>query len=145
MNRIVLVLVMLTLTAAVFGQSRIATLPQQKMCAEQAAKRFHEDNRDTSGTFKSHYDAPTNVCYLMVLYTDLTTHRDVISSSVYDAFEGRLYADYLEMHGPASEQPRPYSTGIMGCFVVTHGIDSVACHSRIEFQNLVFKYFGIAE
>lgn len=125
---------------------RAATLAQQKMCAEQAAKRFHNDNKDASGmTFKSHYDASANVCYLMVLYTDLTTSHLVISSDVYDAFEGRLYADYLEMHGPASERPRPYSTGIMGCYVVTHGIDSVACNSRIDFQNLVFKYFGIAE
>jgi hypothetical protein len=69
MQKAALFLVVLSAVSAVAQESspRAATLAQQKMCDEQARKKFNEENASTKGAeYTSHYDAHMNVCYIMV-------------------------------------------------------------------------------
>src|SRR5581483_7390055 len=95
---------LLSCSATAFGQDkgspskpRRATLQQQKMCDEQAKKKFHEDNphpNETTG-YTSHYDPQVNVCYILVHYVEASKNGVSVSDDVYDAFEGREYAAYI--------------------------------------------------
>src|ERR1035438_6326439 len=80
-----------------------ATLAQQKMCEEQAAKRYLEDkNRDDFGlnkknppieSYTSHFDPSVNVCYVRINST--TGNPSGGTDVVYDAFGGRVFATYI--------------------------------------------------
>src|SRR5262245_5148963 len=74
---------------------REASLAQQKMCDEQANKKFHEDNPHPTEMdfYTSHYDPKTNVCYMRV--SSSSTKYISTSVAIYDAFEGREYAFYM--------------------------------------------------
>ena len=76
------------------------TLAQQKMCDEQAAKKFHEDESTALHvgstplySYTSHCDPTVNVCYVRVHSFGGTPPS--VSDVVYDAFGGRVYAIYI--------------------------------------------------
>jgi V8-like Glu-specific endopeptidase len=115
-----------------------ATLAQQKMCAEQAQKKFNEAPEYTpfgavGRYYVSHYDASTNVCYMMIHVTISRASGWMDDFRVTDAFERRDYADFS---GPLGEKPNE-------CFVTGHGARS--CESKYEFLDLVDKCFGIRQ
>lgn len=139
MKRIPILIVLVTLSLAAFGQEkpRQATLAQQKMCAEQAKKIFHEDNptrpKDAlTWQYTSHYEARTNVCYMMTWVVTVSEKSTTISHAVYDAFEGREYASFMQV-----------GEHVMDCSVSPPGQDSLDCKTNGEFQRLVDKHFGI--
>jgi hypothetical protein len=70
-----------------------ASLAQQKMCDEQAAKKFRENGHGALDTYTSHYDPTVNVCYIRV--HSLAGNPPLVTDVVYDAFGGRVYANYL--------------------------------------------------
>jgi len=77
-----------------------ATLAQQKMCDEQASKKFHDDESTSLYTgekpiysYTSHYDPLVNVCYVRVHSVGGTPM--LVSDVVYDAFGGRVYANFI--------------------------------------------------
>ena len=85
-----------------------ASLAQQKMCDEQAAKKFHENEssafhekeRDAPiSTYTSHYDPTVNVCYIRV--HSLTAEPPLVTDVVYDAFGGGVRELFV---GKPSEQ-----------------------------------------
>src|SRR3954451_21095960 len=106
MTRISLVVLVLLSSTVTFGQEkpRQATLAQQKMCAEQAKKIFHEDNptrpeHTVTWTYTSHYEPRTNACYIMTwFYTLQDKSTTTLSHLVYDAFEGREYASFVQVN-----------------------------------------------
>jgi hypothetical protein len=115
-----------------------ATAAQQKMCAEQAQKKFNEAPEYTAfgavgRYYVSHYDASTNVCYMMIHVTISRASGWMDDFRVTDAFERRDYADFS---GHLGEQPNE-------CFVTGHGMRS--CESKYEFLELVDKCFGIRQ
>jgi len=91
-------LILFSLLAAGAAQAqepRLATLAQQKMCAEQAKKFFFDpemEHKDWT-EYTSHYDAKLNVCYVMIRvdsYIDKQHPPEFhsIAFMVFDAFEG---------------------------------------------------------
>jgi hypothetical protein len=137
--------IVLAACPSAFGQAakpRAATLSQQKMCAEQARKTFHENNPKPNATtgYTSHYDATANVCYIMVHYLDMSHGYPSVSDTVYDAFEGREYASYIWIN---PEKKKAWEVAPMECSVKPRGQDEVPCTSPEEFEKLVDKYFGI--
>jgi len=139
----ILVFMFLLTALAAFGQTaakpRQATLAQQKMCAEQARKIFHEDNptkpeHAVTWQYTSHYEARTNVCYIMTWIVTLDQKSTVISHVVYDAFEGREYASFTQI-----------GKDVMECSVSPPGEDSIDCKTNDDFQRLVDKHFGIGK
>ena len=143
---------LLLLTAFVFGQSkgdpapkpRLATLQQQKMCDEQAKKKFHEDNPKPNGTtdYTSHYDARANVCYMMVHYVSTEGGKASVLDNVYDAFEGRTYASYTWIN---SEGKKYWEVAPMECWVKPLGQQKQTCKDSAEFEAMVDKNFGIGK
>jgi hypothetical protein len=142
MKRIYLFGVILSsLTSVMLGQAkpRQASLAQQKMCAEQARKIFHEDNptkpeHALTWQYTSHYEGRTNVCYIMTWEVTLEEKSTNISHAVYDAFEGREYASFIQI-----------GKDVMECEITPPSQDKIVCKTNDEFQHLVEKYFGIAK
>jgi hypothetical protein len=142
-------------TSGAHGQEtqgpRQATLTQQKMCADQAKRAFHEmdaaepkrkHNSVDSTDYTSHYDAKVNVCYIMtssVLY--LGNGTESVGRVVSDAFEGRVYASYLWL----SDKVKKYwEVKPVDCSVKPRGQPEITCKDSDEFEQLVDKYFGVA-
>jgi|ERR1035441_600638 hypothetical protein len=133
-----------------FGQSKPHTphapLSQQKVCAEEARKAFNksfkaEDNGITYD-YTSHYDAQTNVCYVLVEGNGVSknTSNPYVSYSLFDAIEGRTYGEYVWIN---STQKKYWEVAPMICDVKPRDSDKVLCHSDEEFDQLIDKYFGI--
>jgi hypothetical protein len=112
-----------------------ASLEQQKMCSEQAAKRFREQ---TGGNITishdiSRYDPSVNVCYVRVYYAS----GDTVVDTVYDAFGGRVYASY-GLTGSHVDVPTM-------CKIFIPGKPVQFCKSTSEFNELVERYFGVTQ
>ncbi len=122
---------------------RAATLVQQKMCDEQARKKYHEDNPkpDPLSNYTSHYEAGANVCYVMVHTYHTYNGSPTVSTSVYDAFEGRMYASYMWIN---AEKKKYWEVEPMECYVKPRGQEKIYCKSSDEFDQLVDKHFGIS-
>jgi hypothetical protein len=122
---------------------RLATLAQQKMCADQARKFFldPEFNHSEWTDYSSHYDAKLNVCYVMIrddVYLD-KQHSErfhSIAYMVFDAFEGTERAHM--QHNTIGPKQEPYA-----CLVKPQGQKEIYCKTADEFDALVMKYFGI--
>lgn len=116
-------------------EPRTATLAQQKMCDEQAGKKFVEytaqKDRDRS-SYMSHYDPAVNVCYVRIETSSVVKGSAFYIADVYDAFEGRTFASY------AGGKPPP-----LLCEVDLPGKDTLRCASFDEFNQLTETYFGM--
>jgi hypothetical protein len=114
------------------------------MCDEQATKKFHEDNPHAHPfqNYTSHYDPKNNICYIRVFST--TADKKSVSTviTVYDAFEGRVYAAYIWINNKGKQY---WEVKPMECFVLPIGKDKIPCSSVEEFNKLAETYFGIAE
>jgi hypothetical protein len=125
---------------------RSATLAQQKMCDEQARKKFHEDNQDVPpherGQYTSHFDAAGNVCYMLVHHAGTGNGVPSVSDLVYDAFEGREYASYTWVN---TQKKKYWEVAPMECKVKPRGKAEITCKSSAEFEGLIEKYFGVAK
>jgi hypothetical protein len=124
------------------SQPRLATLSQQKMCAEQADKQFNiygtPESGDTATEYVSHYDARANVCYMMIHRAGVSFGNTRISYMVFDAFENRDYATYWWSSDKNNVDVAPSR-----CDVKPRGQPEITCKSSEEFNSLVEKYFGI--
>jgi hypothetical protein len=124
-----------------------ASLAQQKVCDEQAAKKFSENdsidnipkNRSTISSYTSHYDPTVNVCYIRVSSTS-TDKFPVVVDVVYDAFGGRIYATYTWIN---SQNEKYWEVSPSKCEIYIPGKPTEKCHSESEFDELTEKYFGV--
>lgn len=132
------------------GQQAHAPLSDQKMCADQAKKFFKEtDFSDDSkhplkNEFTSHYDAPKKACYVRIDYTSRmeATTEVVVSSYVFDAFEGRTLASYnwVSQTGKKYWEVKPIE-----CSLKPIGEPKKYCTTTEEFEAEVDKLFGLGE
>ena len=117
-----------------------ATLAQQKMCDEQAAKKFKENGHASSlDTYTSHYDPIVNVCFIRV--EAYAGNPMVLTDVVYDAFGGRVYAKYLWTN---PHNKRFWEVSPSECEIHIPGKPDETCRSAKEFDELTEKYFGVA-
>jgi hypothetical protein len=133
--------------APVDNNTRQATLAQQKICADQATRSFNGSDFSKHGKadtmsyeYTSHYDAAANVCYIMVIGTFNGKGKPAASDLVYDAFEGRVYANYVWIN---TQNKKYWEVPPMMCSVKPRGGDELTCHSSDEFETLIDKHFGI--
>lgn len=114
-----------------------ASLEQQKICNEQAARFFHEyvgANTATS-SHTSHYDPSVNVCYVRVYF--VSGKPALITDTVYDAFAGRVYADFA-WTGKLGNEPTV-------CRIRIPNKPVELCNTPKEFDDLVGKYFDVGD
>jgi hypothetical protein len=117
-----------------------ASLAQQKMCDEQASKKFTENKHDTLDSYTSHYDPSVNVCYIRV---DTVTGKPLaVTAVVYDAFGGRVYANYAWIN---SQNKKYWEVSPMTCEIHIPGKPDENCKTDAEFDALTEKYFGVAK
>jgi hypothetical protein len=114
---------------------KIATLSEQKMCADQAEKSFQDSADAKNSTYTNHYDPTVGVCYIEVTTRDQVGRSFSYGLMVYDAFEGRIYARYLDSSGFGSST-------IQECSVTPRGQPEIQCRAREEFNGLVLRHFG---
>ena len=134
------------LSVAVWGQNgtterREATLAEQKMYADQAAKVDAQDpGKSSTNTvthnYTSHYDPKANVCYVMIYNMYLNKDNSAFTTiALVDAFEGRGY-------GLFTESPTGH---VNQCMIpIDHSHDN-NCRSQTEFKALALKLYGISQ
>jgi len=127
-----------------------ATLAQQKMCDEQAAKRFNEDkssdefreerrrNPPVTADYTSHYDSEVNVCYVRL--HSVYANPPIVSAVVYDAFGGRIFATYSWIN---SQGKKFWEVSPTECKIDIPGKSQETCTSSETFDKLTEKYFGV--
>jgi len=125
-----------------------ATLAQQQMCDEQAAKRFHEDENSDDfhekkknppiSNYTSHYDPLVNVCYVRI--HSMYSNPAMVSDIVYDAFGGRVYANFSWIN---SQSKKFWEVPPSECEVNIPGKPDEKCATDVEFDELTEKYFGV--
>ena len=127
-----------------------ATLPQQKMCAEQAKVSFDDFEKAParglkiitfSTNYTNHFDVKTTTCYVEIFDSfsidggrTITTSKDVS-----DAFEGREYASYM---WSSDKVKKFWEVKPTLCTVTPRNQDEIICQSDTEFDSLVLKHFG---
>jgi hypothetical protein len=134
------ILVILLATAAFAQAPRQATLHQQKMCADQADKRFNAEpsyrRPNVVATYTSHYDSKLNVCYMRVNERIDDGKDDAWSvETIYDAYENRELGLYM---GPIKANAIS-----LQCNVKPVGRKQKACDTEVEFDELAEKFFGL--
>jgi len=134
-----------------------ATLAQQKACADQARTKFSEDgytlpHHNTDGTtsppgsYTSHYDAQTNVCYIWVISLTQGKNSSLLANyRVYDVFEGKVYGVMTIAMYSGSPSLIGTTNDPSWCRVMPVGQQPIQCstESEDEFDALIKKYFGM--
>ena len=138
-------------------QPHLATLQQQKMCAEQSDKKFGEFDEYKSSQGQadvlediehtSHFEVDPGVCYLTAYRFRMRKTKDTNDTTgvlwqqdeVFNAFEGRRYARFVYIgQGKKYDETEP-----VDCRVKPHGHPEIKCRSWAEYQELLEKHFGI--
>lgn len=125
-----------------------ATLAQQKMCDEQAAKKFHEERYSDFEkkdelpltSYTSHYDPAVNVCYVRVHSVHITP--PIVSDRVYDAFGGRVYANFVWI---GTRDKKFWEVPPTECDFNIPGKPEEKCATDTQFDDLTEKYFGVTK
>lgn len=126
------------------------TLAQQRLCADQADKFFRDLVAPGSlkkpidpllASYVDHYDANANICFVAVVRNEPSGKNVVYSITVFDAFEGSSYANYIQtsdrIAGGLPVKPP------VRCSVEPRGQDKITCKSEHEFDTLIEKHFGL--
>jgi hypothetical protein len=144
--------IMLVLMLAVPSLARAqknASLDEQKKCDAQASKVYHqgreldghhtEDSTGMNG-YTSHFDPTTNICYVWIRWAKVDKQGGSFADTIEDAFEGRVYANYVWMNleGKKFWEVKPTT-----CSVKPRKQEEITCKTEEEFDSLVDKYFGI--
>jgi hypothetical protein len=126
------------------------TLTQQKLCAEQAKKAFDEGQQQARqlggdspiSDYTSHFDPQKNVCYVRVSAVTASKRGVTNSVVVYDAFERRIFANFLWVN---YSQKKYWEVKPSECEVHPPQLSTIHCQSSDEFNDLVEKWFGVAQ
>jgi hypothetical protein len=118
-----------------------ASLAQQKMCDEQATKKFNANKHGPLDSYTSHYDPTVNVCYIRV--DSLSAEKFPMDTTVvYDAFGGRVYANYVWIN---SQNKKAWEVSPSACEIHIPGKPDEICKTDTEFDELTEKYFGVTK
>jgi len=111
------------------------------MCDEQAAKKFSENGHEKYDTYTSNYDPTVNVCYIRV--NSISVGKiPVTAAVVYDAFGGRMYANYMWIN---SQNKKYWEVSPSQCEIHIPGKPDETCKTAAEFDELTEKYFGVTQ
>jgi hypothetical protein len=115
------------------------SLDAQDRCAKQAlaAFKFSGADKEPMADLENHFNLTLNKCFVVVGRVDLTSGIFSKSTILSDAFEGRVFGNYLwtnPKHKSALEVPP------LECTVTLPSGEEKQCKSREEFENLIKAY-----
>ena len=129
------------LSAKLDSMSRTATLDLQEKCARQAREEFrlYGWDKHEMADVSNHYNAKLNKCFMQIQDTDAKTVRGTIvtSKSISDAFEGKVYADYI---WSTQKNKKYWEVPPLVCKVTLLSGEEKICHSSGEFDELVKQF-----
>jgi len=129
------------LRAKLDSVTRAKSLDLQEKCAKQARDEFKFQGRDKEqlAGYTSHYVAQLNKCFIAIQNTDTKTApgQIITTKSVFDAFEGKQYADYFweTEKGKKYWEVKPFV-----CEVSLQSGEEKVCTSEQEFTELIKPY-----
>jgi len=117
-------------------EPRKKDLELQAMCAKKAEEAFKENYPKTQGelfSYTCHYNRKLNKCFVLIngALVDIPGQASNVSS-LYDAYEYKMYADY---HQVVKEGQHYYDTPPFICTTLDK-----TCDSRQEYDNFVKPY-----
>jgi hypothetical protein len=127
------------LAAKLNAVTRGASLELQKKCADQAAAEFKEWgwNKKPSAVYTNHYQPTMNKCFIRIEDPAFENNTPTTSINVSDAFEGKVYAEYLWMN---HEGKQYWEVKPKICKVTLLSGEEKHCQSPEEFDELVRVY-----
>jgi hypothetical protein len=120
--------------------NRVASLEDQKRCADQAQAFFQKIQQDDANwpdaeLVQNRYDAISGVCFVRVssykIYSSETP--DQFRDEVADAFTGRVYAEALIYQ-------RETAPSVPFCWVLDGSGQSQSCKTSEEYLRLITRY-----
>ncbi len=111
-------------------ESTITNLNLQEKCAKQAEKAYNNSGFKTGGNeisgFINHYNPKLNKCFVLMSNNSYDSGDGSIYTSLYDAYEGKLYAEYFRKLSTV----KPFVCTMLDKF----------CHGDEEFNTFVNIY-----
>jgi len=123
------------------ANTRPTSLDLQGKCAKQALEAFKQDGNEGQPftSFTNHYNERLGKCFIDIesMQVDKSTHNPTNVKTVYDAFEGKVYAQYIWV----GEQGKKYwEVAPMICKVTGTDGKEQLCHASDEFDHLIKVY-----
>jgi hypothetical protein len=119
--------------------SKSMTFERQGKCAQQAREEFRSEGwekRETAG-FTNHFNSKLNKCFMEIEDTDVKQGTLITSKTLSDAFEGKVYANYI----CSSDKKKKYwEVPPLECDVTLPTGEKKICHSSDEFDELIKVY-----
>jgi len=126
-------------------KAKTSGLELQEKCAKRAALVFEERGwaKKPNASYENHYNEERGKCFILIADKDaesttgMTATVTWIYRQLFDAFEGKQYADYSRH----SEEGKGYSTAAVDtCEVIAWSGEKKTCKSLEEFEGLVKIY-----
>ena len=116
----------------------VASLEDQKRCAEQAQAFFRQVQQDDANwpdadLVQNRYDPASGVCFVRVSSYKTSDPVDQFRDEVADAFTGREYAEALIYQGGAAP-------GVAFCWVLDGSGQPQSCKTSEEYLHLIDRY-----
>ncbi len=120
-----------------FGKA--SDLSTQEKCHKQAQSEFENLgwNKKPGAFFTNHYNKQMSKCFVQIEYNGMTGNTPNRSVAIFDAFEGKSYANY----GWQNRDGKPYwEVAPFICSVYKSGSAETYCKSEEEFNSLAHEY-----
>ncbi|HLW81611.1 MAG TPA: hypothetical protein VKS20_06190 [Candidatus Acidoferrales bacterium] len=116
----------------------VASLEDQKRCAEQAQAFFRQVQQDDANwpdaeLVQNRYDPVSGVCFVRVSSYKASDPVDQFRDEVADAFTGRDYAEALIYQGEAAPN-------VAFCWVLDGSGQPQSCKTSEEYLHLIDRY-----
>ena len=127
------------LAAKLDAQGRAANLTLQEQCSRQAERSFKNNGWDKEqlASFENHYNVKLNKCFVKTEDTGTKYGSPTVSKSVSDAFEGKIYGNYLWIN---SKKQKYWEVKPLECTVTASSGEEKTCESDQEFDQLIKIY-----
>jgi hypothetical protein len=111
----------------------------QTKCAQQARVEFKAWEKELTANFTNHYNVKVNKCFVEItnMGSDRKPHVPTVNRIVSDAFEGKVYGEYMWMNlkGKKYWEVEPFL-----CRVTSLSGEETVCTSSEQFDSLIKQF-----
>lgn len=120
----------------------IPSLELQEKCAKQAAVEYRQEGLDAKpmAEFTDHYSATLGRCFVITKNTETTGNVISTHKLLTDAYEGKVYGDYLWIN---SQGKKYWEVAPTDCSVTLPSGEEKQCKSSEEWDELAKAYTDV--